>query len=485
MKRWRKILGTVCALAMMVSILSVNAWGATEQGIALQVNGEYVTLANARPEFKNGRTFIPARAAFEALGAKVEWDQAARSVIAVKDGVTVAMAVGSTTVRVMEEGKLLEKTMDAAPYLKAGCTYVPVRFAAEFLHCIVGWDGDERTVIIIDPAALLAGGTFENLNSWMAAETKAEQPGNTVTTGAASLKLTAPNDIGVLQTYPLHVNFRSHATETKQQLELTTDFKDFAKLMLEGGNLSAAERNDLLKLCKAAVETRMDLSTGKVYFTVDCPLLLEVTEKAVGDGNVWYLVDADALLEEAGMAGGLAAYLEEVQSRIPENLTFEELLYLMLAAAEPNDACCSYDEMRYLTDVYCAILSDQAMVRHGDDYVVEYTLQEADASLSLKMTYQTKGGCLTGVTMDMKMEDGYGEQVVLSVKALETGGNTSLALYWEAGDGMKLDFTLAAKAIESSVEPAVEPPAGAQIVDVMEVLGSTMIEEPGGIEAPV
>lgn len=483
MKRWRKILGTVCVLAMMVSMMSVHAWGAADPGIALQINGEYVALTDARPELKNGRTFIPARAAFEALGAEVEWDPVSGSVIAARDGVTVVMTAGSTVARVTGEGKPLEMTMDAAPYFKNGRTYVPVRFAAEFLHCIVGWDNDERTVIIIDPAALLGGATFDNLNGWMAAEAEQEPLDNGVTTGSAALKLTVPDEIGVCRTYPLKVDFRSHAALTKQQLELSTDFKDLARLLLEGSDLTAAERNEFLKLCKAAVEARMDFSTGKIYFSVDCPLLLEVTEKAVGDGDLWYLVDANALLEEADMPGGLMAYLEEMQSEIPEDLTFEELLYWILASAEPQDACCSYDEMRYLTDVYCAILSDQAMVRRGDDYRVEYTLQEADAAFRFTMTYQTSGGRLTGVLMDMEMEDGYGERGILTMKALETGTDTSLAVYWETSDGMKLDFALTAKTVESTAEPATEPPAGAQIVDVMKELGGDMPDPESSIEA--
>ena len=123
------------------------------------------------------------------------------------------------------------------------------------------------------------------------------------------------------------------------------------------------------------------------------------------------------------------------------------------------------------------------MVRRGDDYRVEYTLQEADAAFRFTMTYQTSGGRLTSVLMDMEMEDGYGERDVLTMKALETGTDTSLAVYWETSDGMKLDFALTAKTVESTAEPATEPPAGAQIVDVMKELGGDMPDPESSIEA--
>ncbi len=62
----QKIVAALCTAAMMVSVLSVSAW-AVPSGITVQVNGQEVTFPDAEPESKNGRTFIPVRAAFEAL----------------------------------------------------------------------------------------------------------------------------------------------------------------------------------------------------------------------------------------------------------------------------------------------------------------------------------------------------------------------------------------------------------------------------------
>ena len=469
MKGIKRFASVLCVLALMGSLLSVTAW-ADDQNVSLQINGENLILTDARPEFKAGRTFIPARIAFEALGAAVDWEQSTKSVIAVKDDITVVMSLGSTTAEVTKNGETKEVQMDVAPYSKGGRTYVPVRFAAEALNCVVGWDGSNHTVIIVDLDALLGDATCENLNGWMAAEAKQEQIDNALTTGSATLKLTVPDDAGVSKTYPLKVDFRSHATQTKQQLELSTDFKDLARLLLEGSDLTTAERNEFLKLCKAAMEARMDLSTGKIYFTVDCPLLLELTEEAIGSGDIWYLTDINALLDEAGMSGDLMTYVQEVQSQVTGDMTFEELLYMILKLSEPDDANYSYDTMKLLVDLYCDILSDQAMVKSGNNYIVESTLEEEGAAFLLKMTYQTKGDRLVGVTVDMRLEDGYNDPVTMTMKVLEDGANASITLNLDAGDGIKIDFALSAKTVKATTEPAVEPPAGAQIVDVMEEL---------------
>ena len=104
MKAYKKIVAALCTAAMMVSVLSVSAW-AVPSGITVQVNGQEVTFPDAEPESKNGRTFIPVRAAFEALGAEVTWDQADKSVTAVKGDTTVVMTLDSTKAEITEDGR--------------------------------------------------------------------------------------------------------------------------------------------------------------------------------------------------------------------------------------------------------------------------------------------------------------------------------------------------------------------------------------------
>ena len=73
MKGIKRFASVLYVLALMGSLLSVTAW-ADDQNVSLQINGENLILTDARPEFKAGRTFIPARIAFEALGAAVDWE---------------------------------------------------------------------------------------------------------------------------------------------------------------------------------------------------------------------------------------------------------------------------------------------------------------------------------------------------------------------------------------------------------------------------
>lgn len=468
MKVYKKIVAALCAAAMMVSVLSVSAW-AVPSGITVQVNGQEVPFPDAEPESKNGRTFIPVRAAFEALGAEVTWDQADKSVTAVKGDTTVVMALDSTKAEVTKDGQKQELTMDVAPYSKGGRTYVPVRFAAEAFSCAVGWDGDEHTVMIVDVDALLGDATFENLDGWVRADLEREVPNPAKTTGQMSLKMTMPDAQGKIQAYPLSATFSGISTDTKAELQMEMDFAELFALFAGGSDLSAADKAELKKLSQAAVETRMDLESGKIYFTIDCPLLLTMIGEGLGDGNVWYLMD----LAKLSGAGGFdyQSYLQGIEEMLgSEYAGFRELMVSLLSDLELTSAAYDYEMLQTSAEILCALLSDQAMVKSGSNYTVNWALKEDSSVLGqIKMTYQTSGDRLVGVKMEMTIDDGM-DGMTLKMNVREDGTNTTMDMDIDLGSDLKLSFALSAKTVQANAQPAVEPPAGAQIVDIMDVL---------------
>lgn len=424
---------------------------------------------DAEPESKNGRTFIPVRAAFEALGAEVTWDQADKSVTAVKGDTTVVMALDSTKAEVTKDGQKQELTMDVAPYSKGGRTYVPVRFAAEAFSCAVGWDGDEHTVMIVDVDALLGDATFENLDGWVRADLEREVPNPAKTTGQMSLKMTMPDAQGKIQAYPLSATFSGISTDTKAELQMEMDFAELFALFAGGSDLSAADKAELKKLSRAAVETRMDLESGKIYFTIDCPLLLTMIGEGLGDGNVWYLMDLAKLSEAGGF--DYQSYLQGIEEMLgSEYAGFRELMVSLLSDLELTSAAYDYEMLQTSAEILCALLSDQAMVKSGSNYTVNWALKEDSSVLGqIKMTYQTSGDRLVGVKMEMTIDDGM-DGMTLKMNVREDGTNTTMDMDIDLGSDLKLSFALSAKTVQANAQPAVEPPAGAQIVDIMDVL---------------
>lgn len=96
------------------------------------------------PVLENGRTLVPLRAIFEALGATVEWNNNTQTVTATKGGTKISLQIGSTQMYV--NGTV--KTLDVPAKLINSRTLVPVRAVSEAFGCKVDWDQNTYTVLI-------------------------------------------------------------------------------------------------------------------------------------------------------------------------------------------------------------------------------------------------------------------------------------------------------------------------------------------------
>ena len=93
-------------------------------GANTMVKNSATVAMPAAPEIVDSRTMVPARAGLEAFGATVAWDEAAQTVTAELGGVKVVMTIGEKAYTV--NGKVV--VGDAAPYITAASTMVPVSF---------------------------------------------------------------------------------------------------------------------------------------------------------------------------------------------------------------------------------------------------------------------------------------------------------------------------------------------------------------------
>jgi len=128
-------------------ILKIGSFAAAVDGRVRSIDENRGVI----PYIEGGRTYVPIRFVAEAMGAKVGWIAATRTVTIEKDGMYIEMPIGSTTYKVNG----VSRTMDAAPVINTGLdrTMVPIRFVAEALGESVHWDSVNRMVIITSPDA--------------------------------------------------------------------------------------------------------------------------------------------------------------------------------------------------------------------------------------------------------------------------------------------------------------------------------------------
>lgn len=115
----------------------------SSQNPVVYLDGKKLSF-EVEPIIENSRTLVPLRAIFEALGAKVEWDNDTRTVTAIKGSTTVVLPIGSTQPTV--NGKAWP--LDVAAKITQSRTLAPLRFVGEALGSTVSWDPATRTVSI-------------------------------------------------------------------------------------------------------------------------------------------------------------------------------------------------------------------------------------------------------------------------------------------------------------------------------------------------
>ncbi len=96
------------------------------------------------PYLKRDRTYIPVRAAAEAMNAEVSWDSKTRKVTIWKPGTTIELMIGSRIITVNG----VKAVMDVAPEIRAGSTCLPIRHVAEALGATVEWNERSKQVTI-------------------------------------------------------------------------------------------------------------------------------------------------------------------------------------------------------------------------------------------------------------------------------------------------------------------------------------------------
>ena len=139
---WKKIQAFIMCAVLMLS-LNIGFTAFADGDITVKLNGQALAF-DVPPQVINGRTMVPMRAIFEALGASVAWDEATQTVTSVRDETTVKLTIGVPGITVND----VAKELDIAPCITDGRTLVPVRAVSEAFQLHVSWNGATQTVAI-------------------------------------------------------------------------------------------------------------------------------------------------------------------------------------------------------------------------------------------------------------------------------------------------------------------------------------------------
>jgi len=145
----RAVKGTgVIALA-----LAGGALVQTAEAAMVTLNNQPLATSVA-PIQRNGRTLVPMRDIFQALGATVAWNGLTQGITATRGETNIGLQMGRSAATV--NGRQIN--LDQAPILYRGSTMVPLRFVSEALGARVDWNGvSEIAAITTGQAQAVAG----------------------------------------------------------------------------------------------------------------------------------------------------------------------------------------------------------------------------------------------------------------------------------------------------------------------------------------
>ena len=113
------------------------------------LNGKPVAF-EVTPRIVDNRLLVPLRSIFETIGSTIKWDQAVQTATITRHNMAIVLPVNSNQATV--NGKLQELEVPAQTVEQR--LLIPLRFVAETLGGIVGWETDTNTVYLISPPAM-------------------------------------------------------------------------------------------------------------------------------------------------------------------------------------------------------------------------------------------------------------------------------------------------------------------------------------------
>lgn len=468
--------------AMLLLLLCGSAFAASP--VSVQLDGAAIDFTDAAPQIVSDRTFLPFRAVFEQMGATVGYNKGV--VTAERDGKTVTMTIGSTEASITENGVTLPLTMDVAPFIDAnlGRTYVPVRFAAQAMGANVGWDADDRTVIIVDTEKLvdkaLEGKTFtylDKLNDFSEKFNAGTWKADVSMTGKVDADLTSLELEGVGKiSIPVTIA-ASGISEDGKKVQMNESFTadlNSVKPLLASFMGEDAEIDKLIKGLADhgfGIDIRGDLTTGKLYMHLDLSALDE--SLAASD---WYLIDLNSLTALSGIDFD---ELMSLAGAADTEKLYRSTLTASLSTVELDDKDSGFTSVSSLVSNVITAFSDSGFVKNGDVYTCTFedTFSGTAAKAQLVLTMKDDKVVSYQMTMDSAFNAAGMSLGTMHIDlTTDEKGTSNGTLKLDITDLATADFTIKGTTEKSTAAPIVTPPEGATITDYNALLNANPLE---------
>ena len=160
MIKMKKIILSILILTLLICIFNVSVIASSNVKVIL--DGKELSF-DVPPQIVSGRTMVPLRAIFEAMGAKINWDASSLTVTAIRDNTEVILKIGS--IKPTVNG--IPVFLDQPGIIVDGRTLAPLRFVAEAFGGSVEWNDKTQTATIYMNTQMPSNNVNVNPDKWL------------------------------------------------------------------------------------------------------------------------------------------------------------------------------------------------------------------------------------------------------------------------------------------------------------------------------
>ena len=131
------------ALTLLL-ILAFQSTAFANNTIRVTIDGVPVVFQGQGPAIVNGRTLVPVRGVFEAIGFNVAWNDTTRTATLTNNEHVIIITIGSASFAINGTSRAL----DVPAQIVGGRTMLPIRAVLESVGFDLGWDEASRTVLV-------------------------------------------------------------------------------------------------------------------------------------------------------------------------------------------------------------------------------------------------------------------------------------------------------------------------------------------------
>ena len=450
---------------------NIKALGGVVGQVNVLLGDRCIAFTDAVPEVKNGRTMVPLRAALEAMGARIEFDQATKTAIVTGEKASFTHVVGSDVIT-RADGSTVK--MDVRSYVTpSNRTMVPVRFFSQVLGYDVFWDNGYRMAFLLDEETFAekVDSRLTILNGYLAGNAKrfdASKNYKEDVTLSGTVKVI--DSIKGDRSYPYSGKASVLLGKDGMSMSLSADLGDLAELLEGlGGKLPEAYRALTVKPELEAI------FSDKLYFR--SPLLDAAMAKVDGTQAVsgaWYATDAVMSFPD----------LYESMYGSNEDYTVGKALYAMMKQGDANRFYESWSGTEQLAAAAVEMFGDETFTKSGSGYKWHFGKEElamllaeaipgfiADSGveeLSIDMTLRSDGG----VELKYTASTSINEEAALRIDYTLAGNSSRMTVKGavQLRNICDVRFDAAISVRTTSEKPLTAPPAGATIITLPPVM---------------